>query len=135
MEKWSLSIAGAAFVVSLAAFIIPYVWQRKKTTVEAYKELKKDIYPLYEYKGKELELYLDGCSEEEYAALTAMLSSIELFAVCVFNNTYERRLSKALAKDYLGVVLKNNIETLYEYKLEKSKIDYYPYTRKFMDML
>ncbi len=118
-----------AIFVAFLSFMCTYRWERRRATIEAYKDLQEVLFFLYEYKDeKEIELFVNDTKSEEYKVLSSVLGSIESFAICVQNKTYDQKMVYALAHGYIDVTLRKKITLLLDVKKSKSSEDYYPNT-------
>lgn len=130
----TICISLAAIVLAGSTFYVNFRWSKKRETIIAYDRLQEQLAHLYDYYRDEIEDFEDDIDECEYKALTSTLASIETFALCTLNDTYDRKMVYELAGNYLGVTLRNNIEALLDLKKRKALgKEYYPHTRYLLD--
>lgn len=133
MSVLSLIIAIVAILVSIITFAVTIDWERRHATIEAYKELQEDLFFIYEYKdAEEIELFVNDYTSTEYKVLSSSLATLEAFALCTFNGTYNKRMVYKLAHGFVDGTLLDKIELLLEMKKNKSEEEYYPNTRKLL---
>ena len=129
MGSLSICISAVAAFIAILSFICTFNWERKRATIEAYKDLQEILFFIYEYEDEEeIELFVNDCKSEEYKALSSALGSIESFAICVRNKTYDRKMIYELAHGYIDVTLRDKMNLLLDMKKNKSGEDYYPNT-------
>lgn len=136
MNIVSLFLSIAAVIISFASFVLTLKWERKRATVEAYKDLQEDLFFIYEYESaEEIALFVDNYKSEEYKVLSSALASIESFAICTFNDTYDKRMVYELAHGYIDGTLREKIEYLLDLKKTLAGDDFYPFSRRLLDWM
>ena len=124
----SLVIAVVSLAVSISSFVLTYIVDKRKRTIEAYLALQEDLYVLYAYPKGEIETFITEADTEEYKILSSCLGQIEIFATGVQKKVYNFKLVYELAHGYLDMALRDKIEYLLDMKREYAKPRFYQAT-------
>ncbi len=128
----TIVIACISLVFSIGTFFVSYYSERKRMTIDAYKDLQEHLHFLYLYGKDEIEDFVENYTSEEYKAISSAVSQIEIFAQGVKSRTYNMRLVYLLSHGYLDMTLRNRIEHILDMKLKKSGKEYHEATRWLM---
>lgn len=132
MEIISTVCSVVAIVFSVFTFASTAKWEKKRTTIQAYIDLQECLYCLYEYETNEIKDFIGEFGNNEYKMISSVMGRIEVYAICVIKGIYDKKTSYNVAHGYIDVTLREKIEIILDYKYDKRKIEYYPYTRKLL---
>lgn len=128
----TLLIASVSLLCSIGTFFVSSHFERKRMTIDAYKDLQEHLHFLYLYGKDEIEDFVVDYTSEEYKAISSAVSQIEIFAHGIKSGTYNKRLVYLLSHGYLDMTLRDRIEYILDMKLEKSDKEYHEATRWLM---
>lgn len=109
--------------------------EKRKDTVDAYRQLQENLHYIYQYKKGEIETFVTDRTSEEYKALSTCLAQIEFFSTGVKNRVYDYKTMYSLAHGFLDMTLKAKIKYLIDFKNKVATEKFYKNTTWLLDKM
>lgn len=128
-EIIAISVSVISLLFSFGIFLTNYSYEKKRMTLEAYKDLQKNIHFLYLYGDQEMEDFVTNYDSSEYKAISSSIAQIEIFAQGIKSQVYDFKLVYLLSHGFLDLSLREKIEYILDLKYARSRKEYYFATR------
>lgn len=126
-------------LIAIVKYIKDRNREKRKSTIEAYAQLQKDVFDkLYlEFKNSEIEEIVKHpkINSDKYHLLGIYAAKIEHFCVGVMNDTYDWETTYKLSHGFLDGTIKRKLSPLYERKLKYTTYDPYANTKCVIEKL